>query len=105
LLLIKDWPLKNFAKQLPSDRDDHGNGCPGRDLRFSQGAVICITASELGMSIISGERAARRHCPPEHCSGEKKLLHLAAMFCGPPSAYSSEFNSAVTHELEEELAK
>ena len=58
-------------------------GCPDRDLRLSHGVVTCITASKLEMSIITDERAARRDCPPEPCSGEKKLLHLAAMFCGP----------------------
>jgi len=84
--------LKNFAKQLPSDRDDHGNGCPGRDLRLSHGVVTCITASELEMSIIYDERTARRHCPPQDCSGEKKLLHLAAMFCGPPHQPNREFH-------------
>lgn len=41
----------------------------------SHGAVTCVTALELEMSTICIERAARRHCPPEHCSGEKTLLH------------------------------
>jgi len=43
--------------------------------RSPHGAVTCITALELETSIICIERAARRHCPPEYCSGEKTLLH------------------------------
>lgn len=66
---------KTSAEHLSPDRGTHGNGCPDRDLRLSHGVVTCITASELEMSIIRDERAARRHCPPEPCSGEKKLLH------------------------------